>query len=173
GEVRGEEAYTLFQAMATGHLGMSTIHAESVDSVLRRMESEPMNIPRSLLATIDVIMVQIRTEINGKPARRAFTIAEMIGLDHITKDFKINQVFQWNARNDSFAYSGYSHILERNMKKFGMEESEVRKEILRRKAVLEWMAKNNIRRYDEVANIIREFYADPARVYRKARVGKT
>ncbi|HML02690.1 MAG TPA: type II/IV secretion system ATPase subunit, partial [Candidatus Bathyarchaeia archaeon] len=47
GEVRGEEAYTLFQAMATGHLGMSTIHAESVDSVLRRMESEPMNIPRS------------------------------------------------------------------------------------------------------------------------------
>jgi len=173
GEVRGEEAYTLFQAMATGHLGMSTIHAESVDSVLRRMESEPMNIPRSLLATIDVIMVQIRTEINGKPARRAFTIAEMIGLDHITKDFKINQVFQWNAKNDSFAYSGYSHILERNMKKFGLEESEVRKEILRRKAVLEWMAKNNIRRYTEVANIIREFYADPARVYRKARVGKT
>jgi flagellar protein FlaI len=59
------------------------------------------------------------------------------------------------------------------MKKFGLEESEVRKEILRRKAVLEWMAKNNIRRYTEVANIIREFYADPARVYRKARVGKT
>jgi flagellar protein FlaI len=59
------------------------------------------------------------------------------------------------------------------MKKFGLEESEVRKEILRRKAVLEWMAKNNIRRYTEVANIIREFYADPVRVYRKVRVGKT
>jgi flagellar protein FlaI len=173
GEVRGEEAYTLFQAMATGHLGMSTIHAESVDSVLRRMESEPMNIPRSLLATIDVIMVQIRTEIDGKPARRAFAIAEMIGLDARTKDFKVNQVFQWNAKNDSFVYSGYSHILERNMKKFTLDESEVHKEILHRKAVLEWMAKNNIRRYTEVANMIREFYADPARVYRKARVGET
>jgi flagellar protein FlaI len=172
GEVRGEEAYTLFQAMATGHLGMSTIHAESVDAVLRRMESEPMNIPRSLLATIDVIMVQIRTEIDAKPARRAFTIAEMNGLDPKTKDFKINQVFQWNAKNDSFVYSGYSHILERNMKKFGLDEGEVHKEILHRKAVLEWMARNNIRRYTEVANIIREFYADPARVYRKARVGE-
>jgi flagellar protein FlaI len=171
GEVRGEESYTLFQAMATGHLGMSTIHAESVEAVLRRLESEPMNIPRSLLAMIDVIMVQIRTEIAGKPARRAFEISEMVGLDRKTKDFRLNPVFQWNAKNDSFSYSGHSHILDRNMKKFGLEENEIRKEILRRKAVLEWMAKNNIRRYTDVANVIREYYADPQRVYRKARVG--
>ena len=172
GEVRGEEAYTLFQAMATGHLGMCTIHAESVDSVIQRLESEPMNIPRSLLTMIDVIMVQIRTEIDGKPARRAFSIAEMAGLDPKTKEFQINEVFRWNARNDSFVYSDHSEILERNMKKFGLDENEVRKEILRRKAVLEWMVKNNIRRYNEVANVIREYYADPARIYRKARVGK-
>lgn len=171
GEVRGEEAYTLFQAMATGHLGMSTIHAESVDSVLRRLESEPMNIPRSLLAMIDVIMIQTRTEIDGKPARRAFTITEMVGLDKRTKDLKTNQVFQWNAKDDSFQYSGRSHILERNTEKYGLEENEVRKEIMRKKAVLEWMAKNNVRRYTEVANVIREYYADPTRVYRKARMG--
>lgn len=173
GEVRGEEAYTLFQAMATGHLGMCTIHAESVESVIHRLESEPMNIPCSLLTMIDVIMVQIRTEIDGKPARRAFTITEMAGLNHKTKDFKTNEVFRWNARNDSFLYTGHSSILERNMKKFGLEENDVRKEILRRKTVLEWMAKNNIRRYTDVANVIREYYADPTRIYRKARVGKT
>jgi flagellar protein FlaI len=171
GEVRGEEAYTLFQAMATGHLGMCTIHAESVDAVIHRLESEPMNIPPSLLTMIDVIMVQIRTEIDGKPARRAFSIAEMMGLNQKTKELKTNDVFQWNAKNDSFTYSGRSFILERNMKKFGLEESEVRKEILRRKTVLEWMAKNNIRRYTDVANVIREYYAEPARIYRKARVG--
>jgi len=172
GEVRGEEAYTLFQAMATGHLGMSTIHAESVDSVIHRLESEPMNIPRSLLTMIDVIMVQIRTEIDGRPARRAFSIAEMVGLDQETKEFKVNEVFRWNARNDTFQYSDRSEILERNMKKFGLEEDAVRKELLRRKTVLEWMVKNNIRRYTDVANVIREYYADPTRIYRKARVGK-
>ncbi|HVP40827.1 MAG TPA: type II/IV secretion system ATPase subunit [Candidatus Krumholzibacteriaceae bacterium] len=171
GEVRGEEAYTLFQAMATGHLGMCTIHAESVDAVIHRLESEPMNIPPSLLTMIDVIMVQIRTEIDGKPARRAFSIAEMIGLNQKTKELKTNEVFQWNAKNDSFSYSGHSFILEKNMRKFGLEETEVRKEILRRKTVLEWMAKNNIRRYTDVANVIREYYAEPARIYRKARVG--
>ncbi len=74
GEVRGEEAYTLFQAMATGHLGMSTIHAESVEAAINRLESEPMNVPRSFLSMIDVVMIQGRTEINGKPARRAFWV---------------------------------------------------------------------------------------------------
>jgi hypothetical protein len=37
--------------------------------------------------------------------------------------------------------------------------------------VLEWMVKNKIRNYTDVAGIIREYYADPTRVYRKARVG--
>jgi len=37
--------------------------------------------------------------------------------------------------------------------------------------VLEWMVKNKIRRYTDVAGLIREYYADPTRVYRKARVG--
>jgi flagellar protein FlaI len=171
GEVRGEEAYTLFQAMATGHLGMCTIHAESVDAVIHRLESEPMNIPHSLLTMIDVIMVQIRTEIDGKPARRALSIAEMVGRDQMTKELKTNEVFQWDAKNDSFTHSGRSFILEKNMKKYGLKESEVREEILRRKTVLEWMAKNNIRRYTDVANVIREYHAEPARVYRKARVG--
>jgi len=172
GEVRGEEAYTLFQAMATGHLGMCTIHAESVDAVIQRLESEPMNIPRSLLTMIDVIMVQTRTEIDGKPARRAFSISEVAGLDNKTKELNIHEVFKWNAKEDSFAYADHSSILEKNWKKQGLEEDDVRREILRRKAVLEWMAKSGIRRYTDVANIIRGYYADPERIYRKARVGK-
>lgn len=171
GEVRGEEAYTLFQAMATGHLGMCTIHAESVGSVIHRLESEPMNIPLSLLAMMDVIMVQIRTEIDGKPARRVFSIAEMEGLNERTKQLKVNNVFQWDAKIDCFTYAGHSYVLERNMKKFGLEEDEVRGELLRRKTVLEWMVKSNIRRYTDVASVIREYYADSARIYRKARVG--
>jgi flagellar protein FlaI len=84
GEVRGEETYTLFQAMATGHLGMCTLHSESADTAIRRLESEPMNIPKSLLTMIDVIMVQLRTEIKGKPSRRTFTVTEITDLDSRT-----------------------------------------------------------------------------------------
>jgi flagellar protein FlaI len=81
GEVRGEEAYTLFQAMATGHLGMCTLHAESVEAVINRLESEPMNIPKPLIAMTNVIMIMARTEMDGRPARRASTTAEVVELD--------------------------------------------------------------------------------------------
>jgi len=171
GEVRGEEAYTLFQAMATGHLGMSTVHAESVDAVVHRLESEPLNIPRALLTMIDIIMVQLRTEIDGKPARRALTVTEVMAMDPRTKELLTNDVYQWDSKSDTFFYSGRSYVMERNMKKMGLSEDEVKADLHRRKVVLEWMVKNNIRRYTDVTSVIREYYADPDRAYRRARVG--
>jgi len=171
GEVRGEEAYTLFQAMATGHLGMCTIHGESVESALHRLEAEPMNIPRSLLHMIDIILVQGRTEISGKPARRAFSVTEMVGLDSRTKELLTNDVYRWDAGTDSFTYLGRSYVLERIMKRLSVSAQDVQNELQMRKTVLQWMVANNIRRYSDVANVIREYYTDPTRVYHKAKVG--
>jgi len=171
GEVRGEEAYTLFQAMATGHLGMCTIHAESVNSAVHRLEAEPMNIPRSLLTMLDIILVQGRTEISGKPARRALAVTEIVGSDPKTRELLTNDVYRWSAGADSFSYLGRSYVLERIMKKLSLTAQDVQAELQRRKTVLEWMVKNKIRRYIDVAGVIREYYADPMRVYQKARVG--
>ena len=171
GEVRGEEAYTLFQAIATGHLGMCTLHAESVEAVINRLESEPMNIPRPLIAMIDDIVIQIRTEVNGKPARRVSTVTEIVGMDPKTKEILAHEVYKWDPQSDSFVYSGKSYVLERHRERLGLTKKEVENEIEKRKAVLQWMVENNIRRYTEVAKVIREYYADPDRVYRKVRVG--
>lgn len=171
GEVRGEEAYTLFQAMATGHLGMSTIHAESVAAVLNRLESEPMNIPKSLISMIDVIMIMTRTEIDGKPARRASNVTEIVGLDPQTKEISMQCIFNWNQKEDSFVFSDKSTVLGKHLKKSGVTEEDAIRELNRRKSVLEWMVREGIRRYGEVANVIREYYANPNRVSQKARVG--
>jgi len=171
GEVRGEEAYTLFQAMATGHLGMSTIHAESVEAVINRLESEPMNIPKPLIAMADVIMVMTRTEIEGKPARRTSTMTEVVELDSKKKNILTEEVFRWNQREDKFVFSGHDTILERHMKKLDIDQEDIRRELHRRKIVLEWMVHKGIRRYTDVANVIREYYTNPNRVFQKARVG--
>jgi len=171
GEVRGEEAYTLFQAIATGHLGMCTMHAESVEAAINRLESEPMNIPSSLISMIDNIVIQGRTQIAGNPARRIYTVAEVVGLDPKTKEVLIHEVYKWNPRDDTFEFSGKSHVLERHINTAQLTIEEVEKELIRRKTVLEWMVRNKIRRYTEVAQVIREYYLNPDRVYRKARVG--
>jgi flagellar protein FlaI len=171
GEVRGEEAYTLFQAMATGHLGMSTIHAESVEAVINRLQSEPMNIPKPLIAMTNVIMVMTRTEIEGKPARRVSITSEILGLNSEEKNILTEEIFRWNPKEDKFVFSGRSSILEKHMKKMDFSEEEIKQEIQRRKTVLEWMVKEGIRRHIDVSNVIREYYANPNRVFQKARVG--
>ncbi|HVM45409.1 MAG TPA: type II/IV secretion system ATPase subunit, partial [Candidatus Thermoplasmatota archaeon] len=50
GEVRGAEAFTLFQAMATGHATYSTMHADSAYSAVRRLENPPISVPRIMIS---------------------------------------------------------------------------------------------------------------------------
>jgi flagellar protein FlaI len=171
GEVRGEEAYTLFQAMATGHLGMCTIHAESAEAVIKRLGSEPMNIPKPLIAMTDVILVMERTEVKGKPARRVSVATEVIELETKTNEILTEEVFRWNPKFDKFASSGDSALLEKHMKKMSLTEEDIKREFKARKTVLEWMVKQGIRHYSDVAKVIREYYANPNRVFQKARVG--
>jgi flagellar protein FlaI len=170
GEVRGEEAYTLFQAMATGHLGMCTMHAESVEAVINRLESEPMNIPKPLIALTNLVMIMARTEVGGRPARRALTATEITGLDPASKNILVNEVFRWKAREDIFENVGKSFLLEKHMKKMGLSEVEVENELQRRRIILEWVVKKGIRRYLDVASVIREYYANPERVFQRARM---
>jgi len=171
GEVRGEEAYTLFQAMATGHLGMCTIHAESVEAVINRLESEPMNIPKPLIAMTNIIMVMERTEINGKPTRRVKVAAEVKEFETKTKEILTEEVFRWNPKFDKFTFLGHSALLEKHMKKMGLMEEDIERELKYRKTVLEWMVQQGIRRHGDVAQVIREYYINPSRVFQKVRVG--
>jgi flagellar protein FlaI len=171
GEVRGEEAYTLFQAMATGHLGMCTIHAESAEAVINRLESEPMNIPKPLIAMTNIILVMERTEVKGKPARRVRIATEIKGLETKTNEILTEEVFRWNPKFDKFATAGNSPLLEKLMNKMSLTEEDIKHELKSRKTVLEWMVQQGIRHHGDVAKVIREYYANPNRVFQKARVG--
>jgi flagellar protein FlaI len=171
GEVRGEEAYTLFQAMATGHLGMCTLHAESVEAAMNRLESEPMNIPKPLVAMTNVVMVMKRTEVDGRPARRVNTTTEVLGYDAEKGNIKTEEISAWNPKCDKFSSLKKSVLLERHIVKLGISEEDVKRELYRRQTVLDWMAREGVRRHTEVANVIREYYANSERVFQKARVG--
>jgi flagellar protein FlaI len=170
GEVRGAEAYTLFQAMATGHGGVSSLHAGSVSAAIHRLETEPMNIPRTLITGLNVINVQERMEIEGKPARRTVTSTEIVGLDSRTNEIITNEIFKYQASNDSYRYSGRSYHLEKIARDLGKRMSDLTNEVAKRQSVLEWMARKNVRSFSEVTDVIRRFYANPEGVCRTVKV---
>jgi flagellar protein FlaI len=171
GEVRGTEAYTLFQSMATGHGGLSSMHADSVTAAIHRLESEPMNIPPTLIMTLDVIAMQSRVRVAEHSTRRMTHIAELVRIDPVSKEILINDVFRWEPKNDKFAYSGRSYALEKIVERHGVPMDVIRKELDRRKTVLEWLVKVGIRRYTDVSAVIRDYYADSTKMYEKARLG--
>jgi flagellar protein FlaI len=169
GEIRGSEAYTLFQAVSTGHLGMSTVHAESVESTVYRLESAPMNIPRTLIAGIDIILVQKRVELQGKPARKTVSTSEIVGLDPRSGEILTNEVYRYNPAQDSFDFTGRSYIAEKIAEKTGVTPEEAAEEIQRRTQVIEWMVRKNIRNYKDVSNIIRSYIEAPEPLLEEAQ----
>lgn len=170
GEVRGEEAYTLFQAMSIGHLGMATIHAESVMAAIRRLENPPMNIPRNLIAQLNIATVQARIEKDRIPIRRTKTVMEIVGLDPKTNDILINEIFRWNPKTDSFTFTGRCIILERIIENLGLTLSEAWRELDRRKRILAWMVRKNMRSFEEVSTMIRNYEYSPESVFEMIRV---
>lgn len=88
GEMRGEEAFDMLQAMNTGHEGsMTTIHANSPRDALSRFESmvamTNMNLPeksvRQQMASAVGIIVQVSRMSDG--SRRVMSISEITGME--------------------------------------------------------------------------------------------
>jgi len=171
GEVRGAETYTLFQAMATGHGGLSSIHADSVGGMINRLETEPMNIPHALISTLDMVAMVTRARIGDRPARRIERLSEIVATGENPVTLSTNEAFRWNPADDQLSHTGKSEMIEKIKARRGISQEDVDRELTRRRVVLEWMLKEKIRRYREVALVIRDYYNDPSGTFDKARLG--
>jgi len=172
GETRGREAYTLFQAMATGHGGFSSIHADTVEATLTRLASAPMDVPKPLIAnTLDIITLQLKIRVKDRSVRRIIQISEINGIDEKTDEIKTNEYFKWDPVTDVHKCSGNSIVLETIKERLGETTETVNDELRKRKIALEWMVKNNIRQQKDVAKIILEYYSDSERFIQRKVLG--
>jgi len=171
GEVRGEEAFTLLQSIATGHGGLGTIHADSVEATINRLTTEPMNIPRSLVGTtLDCIVMQLKLRLSDRSVRRVVAVTEVVGHDRRTDEIILNDAFTWDPVGDRFLFTGRSKLFDKITQKYGTRPEEIRREIDGRKLFLDWLVAKDVRGHTEVSNEIREFYAGPYAVINKAKV---
>ncbi len=169
GEVRGAEAYALFQAMATGHTAYGTMHADSTESVIHRLESAPISIPRSLLEALDIVSIQIQTRIGERRVRRTKELVEIVGLDPHTREILTNEVFSWNPSDDTFEFSGVSYVLERIQMERNLSATDMKLEFEDRKLVIQWLIDQEITDYLEVAHVIQRYYKEKAKLMEEVK----
>ncbi|MFZ1023426.1 MAG: type II/IV secretion system ATPase subunit, partial [Thermoplasmata archaeon] len=139
GEVRGAEAFIVFQAMATGKTCYTTFHAESVSAMVHRMENPPISLPRSLVSALNLVLLQRQVKVGTKMTRRVQSLTEIVGLDPETNELITNSVYSWNPADDTFLFSGHSYVYERVaiMKNWTMKEMD--REVRNRVEILEFL----------------------------------
>lgn len=159
GEIRtAEEAQVLFEAMHTGHSVSATLHAETVSETVRRLTSPPLNIPPVMMESLHLIVAMYRDRKSN--IRRVFDVGEIVPTER--EGIKENIIYRWRPIKDQLVASEPSVRLLEALKTYtNTDDATLKKDLLEKKEILDWMAERNINSVDEVVNIIAQYYDDP------------
>jgi flagellar protein FlaI len=164
GEVRAEEAITLFTALNTGHSGFGTLHANDARETITRLTNPPMSVPKIMIQAIDFIIMQNRIYTpSGVSYRRISEVAEVVGMEEGT--VQLNKIFQWNPERDiieNIAVTSNTLLQLSNLT--GKSINELYGEIENRKLVLNHMINQNIRSVGDVNSVLELYYKEPEKV---------
>jgi len=166
GEVRGKEAYVLFQGMASGHASISTMHADSVDTVIKRLETPPIELSPTLLNVLDCICIMTHAVAQKYETRKLKEIVEIINVTNegiaIT-----NTPFVWDPAEDKFYFKKNSKIFEKISKTYGITMNELQSEFRKRVQLIYKMYENKIFGFQEFQDMITQYYKKPAEILAK------
>jgi flagellar protein FlaI len=164
GETRGIEGRVVFQAMQTGHPVITTFHAGSVTKVIQRFTGHPINIPKTFMDNLDVVLIQMAVERKGKRIRRVLSVDEIEGYNKEVDGIMSRKAFEWNAVDDTHTFKANrnSFILESRIAKMAglIDPMQIYEEYDRRKHILDRMIEEKIFDYYEVVQFIWTFYRE-------------
>jgi len=167
GEIRGEEGAIAFQAMQTGHSCMATFHAASVEKLIQRLTGHPINIPKTYIDNLNIVLIQSSVRLpNGKEGRRVISINEIVSYDPSTDSFSYIEVFRWNPADDTFEFTGYmnSYLLEEVIAlKRGLppqRKREIYGELTRRANILRRLKDQGVTGFYELFQVISQAYRE-------------
>ena len=167
GEVRANEAITLFTALNTGHSGFGTLHSNDARETITRLTNPPMSVPEIMILAIDFIIMQNRIYTpSGVSFRRISEVAEVVGMEEGT--VQLNKIFQWNPERDVIEnVSVTSQTLLQISNLSGYSMNDLYSEIDNRKLVLRHMLNHDIRSVGEVNAVLELYYTNPKKVLNK------
>lgn len=166
GEVRGKEAYVLFQGMASGHSSISTLHADSVDTVIKRLETPPIELSPTLLNVLDCVCIMTHAIVNKQETRKLKAIVEITNVspDGIAIT---NTPYVWNPSDNQFYFKKNSKILERVSQRYGISMQEIDLEFKRRVKLIYKLYEKRVFGFREVQDVVNLYYKKPEEVLKK------
>ena len=160
GEIRGAEGYVAFQAMQTGHPVMSTFHAGSVNSFIRRISGPPINVAKEYIPNVNVVAVQQSVMREGKNYRRMISISEIERYHSQTGSIVTRESFSWDPVTDNHEFKAWynSYVMENIVAPtLGMSKEEVYRELKTRAAVLREMVNRGFFDYFKVYDLVSRY----------------
>ena len=166
GEVRGKEAYVLFQGMASGHSSISTIHADSVDTVIKRLETPPIELSPTLLNVLDCVCIMTHAIVKKQETRKLKAIVEITNVS--PEGIAItNTPYVWNPADNQFYFKKNSKIIERIGSRYGLSSEELDLEFKRRVKLIYKLYEKKVFEFREVQDFVNQYYKKPAEILKK------
>jgi len=160
GEVRGKEAFVLFQGMASGHSSISTMHADSVDTLIKRLETPPIELSPSLLNTLDCVAIMTHVRFSKQEKRKLREIVEIIKVDD--KGVAVtNTPFIWNPKDNIFYFKKDIKVFEKLSKRYGLSVQQLNHEFQIRSKLLYTLQQRKIFDFHQTQKIINEYHKKP------------
>jgi len=172
GEIRGEEAYVLFQALATGHGGMATMHADDSEAAIRRLMQKPMDIPPAYVSLMNCIIaikrVKLRSESTHGKGATTMMARRVTEVTEVLSSSSLRSVFSWDPQYDGYLDNlAKSYQLPRIAEDTGLDKQDIANDLNRRKTILSWLVSRGTRDYRSVSKVIGMFNQDPERLMAK------
>ncbi len=166
GEIRGKEAFVMFQGAASGHPTISTMHAESVETLIRRLETAPIDLSPSLIKSLDAVCIITQAKVGGQDVRRLQEVVEIVDVDE-NGNALTNVPLSRDPASDKFFFKTNSVIFDRIVAKHGVSREVLNTEFSRRSKLLYILFQRQITSFVEVHNIISDYYKRPQDVLRR------
>lgn len=163
GEIRRkEEAQVLMEAMHTGHSVYATIHANNAEETITRLTNPPIEIPKPMLSSLSMILVQNRNRRTGK--RRTLQIAE------ITKTGDVKIIMHYNAMKDNLDTIADAESVIHTISLYtGMSKEQIIQDLKQKEFMLKLLVEKKITSVDDIGKFMANYYTGRLKITNKTQ----
>ena len=165
GEIRKKrEAEVLFEAMHTGHSVCATLHANNSEEVVTRLTNPPIDISKTLLPAISLMVIMYRNRRTG--IRRVLQVSELL------KDATPNVIMQYDMSQDKILNANSStRLLPELEMQTGLSTQEINNDLKDKAEILRWLVKKNINDINGIGKVVATYYANKESLMKFLRKG--